>query len=126
MNGRDVGEMKRNHSFFHSNWGKFYADLPPELVRKENRVEISNPSGERFLVRDLAIMAAGDDGVERFTPVLPKMVSFGDWRGMYMGFGLVHEGCGILHSAIEYNVAPESIEEIDQYAPSAAFRLDFK
>lgn len=126
VNGRDVGEMKRNYSAFHTDWGGFYAELPPETVRRENTVEITNPSGERFLVRNLAIMAAGDDGVEHFTPVHPKMISFGDPETFYMGFGLVHENTGIIHSDIAVNASAEVIEVVPQHAPGTAVKLNFR
>ena len=124
VNGVDVGELKRNHSFFHANWGRFFIELPAALVKRENRVEILNPSGERFLLRDLAIMAEGDGG-EHFTRVYPKMLSFGDWRTFYMGFGLVHPGSGIMHSDIETNASEEVIENVGQYVPAFSLNLDF-
>lgn len=126
VNGRAVGELKRNYSAFHTNWGGFFIDLPADAVKRENRVEITNPSGERFLVRDLAVMAAGEDGREHFTRVYPKMLSFGDWRTFYMGFGLVHPGAGILHSDIETNASQEVIENIPQHAPGAVVNLCFE
>jgi alpha-galactosidase len=126
VNGRHVGELKRNCSFYHSNWGKFFIEIPQGVLKRENTVEISNPSGERFLVRDLALMAAGPDGREHFTAVYPKMLSFGDWRTFYMGFGLVHPGTGIMHSDIESNASEEMIETVMQHAPGVSIRLDFK
>ncbi|MBO5751584.1 MAG: hypothetical protein J6R80_04195 [Kiritimatiellae bacterium] len=126
VNGRDVGEVKRNYSFYHSNWGKFYIDLPVDLIGKENKVEIVNPSGERFLIRDLALMAAGTDGVEHFTPVHEKMISFGDYRTFYMGFGLVHENMGILHSDIETNASSEVIEVVPYGQSPYLVELNFR
>ena len=126
INGRIVGELKRNYSFFHSNWGKFFIEIPDGVLRQENIMDISNPSGERFLVRDLALMAAGSDGREHFTGIYPKMLSFGDWRTFYMGFGLVHPGMGIMHSDIETNASEEMIETVMQHASSVSIKLDFK
>ena len=126
VNGRDVGELRRNHSAFHTNWGGFFIDLPLDLVRRENTVEILNPSGERFLLRDLAIMAAGEDGVEHFTSVHPKMLSFGDWRTFYMGFGLVHENTGILWSDLETNASDEVIDVAPHGAAGVTVILNFK
>ena len=125
VNGRDVGELKRKYAAFEVNWGRFFLELPPEIVRESNTVEIENPSGERFLVRDLSIMAAGGDGAEHFTPVHPKVLSFGDWRHFYMGFGLVHIGCGILHSGVDFNIAQELIETVDRSAMKATVSLGF-
>ena len=126
VNGRDVGELLRNYSAFHTNWGGFFVDLPPGIVQRENEVEVANSSGERFLLRDLAIMAAGEDGVEHFTPVHPKMLSFGDHDTFYMGFGLVHENAGILHSDVDVNASDEVIETIPLDTPSAKLTLSFR
>ena len=126
VNGRDVGELRRNYSAFHTNWGGYFVELPPDLVRRENEVDVINPSGERFLLRDLAIMAAGEDGVEHFTPVYPKMLSFGDWRTFYMGFGLVHENTGILWSDVDVNASAEVIDVVPGQVSAVAVMLNFK
>ncbi len=126
VNGVDVGELRRNHSAFHTNWGGFSIELPPGILRRENGVEIFNASGERFLVRDLAIMAEDEDGSEHFTPVYQKMISFGDWRTFFMGFGLVHQGVGILHSDVAVNASEEIIQTVPQHSGSVSFALDFK
>ena len=125
VNGRDVGELRRNHSVFHTNWGGFSIDIPPELIGRENRIEIVNPSGERLLLRDCSIMAVDAEGNEHFTPVHPKVISFGDWRGFYMGFGLVHANAGILHSDIETNVPEELIARVPLSGGRAEFTLSF-
>jgi len=126
VNGRDVGALKVNRSFFHTNGGKFFLELPTELVRKENVVEIANPSGEKFLLRDLAVMAAGPDGVEHFTPVHGKVLSFGDPRFFYMGFGLAHEWDGILHSDVATNVPDELLETVLPPTEGARIQLTFE
>ena len=71
-------------------------------------------------------MAAGSDGREHFTGIYPKMLSFGDWRTFYMGFGLVHPGMGIMHSDIETNASEEMIETVMQHASGVSIKLDFK
>jgi hypothetical protein len=53
------------------------------------------------------------------------MLSFGDWRTFYMGFGLVHPGSGIMHSDIETNASEEVIENVGQYVPAFSLNLDF-
>ena len=126
LNGTDIGALTCNRSFFHTNWGKFFLEVPPELVRSENTVEILNPSGAQFLLRDLSVMAAGPDGVEHFTPVYGKVLSFGDARFFYMGFGLAHPGMGIIHSDVGMNVPDELLECVVPPTDGARIRLAFE
>ena len=67
-------------------------------------------------LEDVELESAGEDGVEHFTPVHPKMISFGDPGTFYMGFGLVHPNTGILHSDVDVNASAEVIEKVPQGA----------
>ena len=125
VNGRDVGEIACNQSFFHTNWGRFALDLPPECVQDANTVEVVNPSGLRFLLRDLAIRAVDADGVAHFTPVYGKVLAFGDPAGFYMGFGLAHDWDGILHSDVSLNVPDELVEKVVPPTAGRMIRLRF-
>ena len=125
VNGRYVGEIACNQSFFHTNWGRFALEIPPDAVRAENTVEIVNPSGLRLLLRDLAIRAVAADGAEHFTPVYGKVLAFGDPAGFYMGFGLAHDWDGILHSDVSMNVPDELIETVVPATAGKTLSLDF-
>lgn len=125
VNGRDVGTLACNQSFFHTNWGRFALEIPPGLVRDVNVVEIANPSGVRFLLRDLAIRAVDADGAEHFTPVHGKVLAFGDPAGFYMGFGLAHDWDGILHSEVGMNVPGELIEQVVPPTAGTTLTLGF-
>ena len=54
------------------------------------------------------------------------MISFGDWRTFFMGFGLVHQGVGILHSDVAVNASEEIIQTVPQHSGNVSFALHFK
>ena len=111
FNGVSAGMVARNAAAWHVNHFRYAVELPPELLKKSNTLEITNPGREFFLIRDCQLEAVDSTGVSHFSALYPKVISAGSHRNIYMNFGLLHPECGILHSSLEYNVPDELIED---------------
>ena len=77
---------------------------------------------ERFVLRDLNLEVTDRSGRVCYSSLYPKVPVAGDPAGIYMDYGLIHPGVGILGSALEENV-PMELMEI--FAPGEEMSLTF-
>jgi hypothetical protein len=91
-------------------------------LQKVNTIRITNPMQECFVLRDLNLEVTDSSGKVYYSSLYPKVPVAGDPAGIYMDYGLIHPGVGILGSALEENIPDELVE---RFAPGEEMSLTF-
>ena len=91
----------------------------------ENEIRINNPNKELFAIRDCYLEITLNNGDTYLTPVYPLVLFSGNWKYMYMDFGLCHPTVGVMYSSIEVNV-PEALMKSFKIGDNVTFELNFK
>lgn len=124
FNGTKVGKIPRNSNAWDLRSGKSMK-IQPDLVKLKNSISVSNPNFEQYALRDCYLMVKLKDGRKVFTPVYPYALFAGNWKNMYMNFGLSHPTAGVIHSSVEVNLPPELIKSF-KIGDNVTFELNFK
>ncbi|NLE67363.1 MAG: hypothetical protein GX608_08075 [Lentisphaerae bacterium] len=124
LNGKKVAELPRRSGGWEISRSRDAFPVPPECIRLENTVAVTNPNREQFAIRDAYLEVELASGETVLTPVCPNVLFAGDWRDLYMEFGLSHPGAGVLHSSVEVNI-PEELIRCTSLGDPIMFRLDF-
>ncbi len=122
FNGVPVGKLHTEGGSWHLSECRCFIELPPEKLQKVNTIRITNPMPERFVLRDMDLAVTDRNGRVCYSSLYPKVPVAGDPAGIYMDYGLIHPGVGILGSALEKNV-PMELMEI--FAPGEEMSLTF-
>lgn len=110
LNGTKIAELPRMRNGWELSRYHNFISAPPKLIKIKNKIAISNPNNERFAVRDCYLEVILKDGKRILTPVYPYVLFAGDWRDIYMDFGLCHPTKGVLYSSVEANIPEELIK----------------
>ncbi|MFA6716520.1 MAG: metallophosphoesterase [Victivallaceae bacterium] len=110
FNGHSLGALPVNSRSWAVNHHKSFIPIPNELVKLKNRISISNPNREQFAIRDCFLEVKLKDGRKAYSLLCPEVLIAGDWKNMYLNFGLSHPGYGTIYSSLEVNVPEEMIK----------------
>ena len=122
FNGVSAGKMPTDGGSWHLSECRSFVELPPEHLQKVNTIRITNPMRECFVLRDLNLEVTDRRGKVYYSSLYPKVPVSGDPAGIYMDYGLIHPGVGILGSALEENIPAELVET---FAPGEEMSLTF-
>ncbi len=124
FNKHKIGTLPRNSGAWATNHHNSFVKVSRDLIKLKNRITITNPNREQYGLRDCYLQIKLKDGSEVYSMLCPNVLIAGNWKNMYLNFGLAHSNLGIIHSSLEVNI-PEEIIKCYDIAKDISFDLEF-